>query len=155
MPRIRAEATAVLDAPPGAVYAVLADYRQGHPSILPPRHFSNLVVERGGTGDGTVIRFEIRTAGSTRKVRAAITEPEPGRTLLETDLETGAVTSFVVERHEASSTTGSIRSRVTIATVWTTPGLRGSIERLLAPRRLARIYVEELRNLEAAARRLQ
>lgn len=147
MPRIHAEATGVLDAPPAAVYAVLADYHRGHPSILPRRHFSNLVVESGGVGDGTVIRFDLRAAGSTRHCHVAVTEPEPGRTLLETDLDTGAVTRFRVET--AHGRTGG--SRVTISTEWSTAGLRGHVERLVAPRLLRKIYTEELRNLESVA----
>ena len=151
MPRIHAEAAAVLDAPPGAVYAILADYRHGHPAILPRKHFSNLVVERGGTGDGTIIRFEITLGGTTRSTRAAITEPEPGRMLLETDLDTGAVTRFTVDPVSGPAPPGgAARSRVTITTVWSTPGLRGSIERVLAPRLLQKVYAEELRNLGSA-----
>jgi hypothetical protein len=146
MPTIRASASATLDAPPAAVYAVIADYREGHPSILPRRYFSNLVVEKGGTGAGTVVRFAIRAGGTTRRIRAAVTEPEPGRLLLETDLETGAVTRFRVDAAAEG------RSRVTFETEWMTPGVRGWIERLFAPRVLQRVYAEELRHLEAVAR---
>jgi hypothetical protein len=146
MPTIRASATALVDAPPPAVYAVLADYREGHPSILPPASFSDLVVEQGGTGEGTVIRFTVRVGGTARRVRAAVTEPQPGRVLHETDLDTGSVTCFLVEPAAGG------RSRVTFETTWSTPGIRGWIERLMAPRLLERVYSEELRNLEAVAR---
>ena len=35
-------------------YSILADYREGHASILPPQ-FTSMVVEQGGVGAGTVI----------------------------------------------------------------------------------------------------
>ena len=78
-----------------------------------------------------------------------ITEPEPGRVLVESDLDREAVTRFVVEPVRDD---GRERSRVTISTDWSAPGPRGWIERLVAPAVLRRIYAEELRNLEAAAR---
>jgi hypothetical protein len=84
-------------------------------------------------------------------MRAAITEPEPGRLLVESDLDRDSVTRFRVEPLDAAD--GKSRSRVTISTRWSTPGLRGWVERLLAPPMLERMYAEELRNLEAAARR--
>jgi hypothetical protein len=142
MAALRASGSAVVDAPPDAVYALLADYRDGHPRILPPEYFSGLEVERGGVGAGTVIRFNVRLLGQTRAVRAAITEPEPGRVLDETDLETGALTRFVVEPVE-----GGRRARVTITTTWATPGLRGAVERLIAPPLLRRVYAAELGRL--------
>jgi hypothetical protein len=46
-------------------------------------------VERGGVGAGTVIRFRLRVFRRTRDFRAEITEPTPGRVLVETDLDHG------------------------------------------------------------------
>lgn len=46
----------VIDAPPDRVYALIADYRSGHPRILPKAYFKELVVEQGGVGAGTVVR---------------------------------------------------------------------------------------------------
>ena len=79
------------------MYRILADYRDGHPRILPRPPFVDLEVERGGVGAGTIIRFRMKSFGRIRNVRAEIAEPEPGRILLETDLDTEAVTRFVVE----------------------------------------------------------
>jgi hypothetical protein len=79
------------------VYAILADYRNGRPRILPERYFSNLEVERGRVGAGTVIRFQVRTLGITRSFRGEVTEPKPGRVLVESYPQTGEVTSFTVE----------------------------------------------------------
>lgn len=145
MPTIRVAETRVLPAPPPLVYRIFADYRTSHPAILPARWLSDLVVEEGGVGDGTVIRFTLRVPGVTRTVRATITEPEPGRVLAETDVETGAVTTFTVDPE------GGDHARVTIATEWTQPGLAGWIQRWFAPPLLRRMYREELANVERYA----
>src|SRR5262249_37362571 len=123
MARIQATASAVIDAPATAAYGILTDYRHGHPRILPPRYFSGLEVERGGTGAGTVIHFRMHALGATRTLRAEISEPEPGRTLVETYLGSGEVTTFTVEPLE-----GGGRCRVTILTEWTSRGFAGMVE---------------------------
>jgi hypothetical protein len=146
MSPIRVSASAVVDAAPAAAYAVLADYREGHPRILPPKYFRGLEVERGGTGAGTVISFRMRVLGVTRAFRAEVSEPEPGRTLVESNLGSGEVTTFTVEPADGG------RSRVTITTKWTPRGLAGLFQRLLAPPLLRRVYAEELRNLARVAR---
>src|SRR5438034_1718993 len=71
-------ATAVVPAQPNRVYAVIADYHNGHPHIL-PKQFSEMVVEKGGVGRGTIIRFQMSVFGRKQTFRAAISEPEPGR----------------------------------------------------------------------------
>jgi hypothetical protein len=145
MSAIRVSASAVVDAPPGVVYSVLADYRTGHPSILPPRTFRDFEVQRGGTGAGTVISFSMRVLGRTRTFRAEVTEPEPGRTLVESYPGSGEVTTFTVDP------AGAGRSSVTITTEWAARGLAGLVQRLLAPPVLRRVYAEELRNLARVA----
>src|SRR5687768_1410472 len=47
MPRHRIEAEAVIDAPAAVAYAIIADYREGHPHILPRPPFVSLDVEEG------------------------------------------------------------------------------------------------------------
>lgn len=149
MPRITARAETRIAAPADVVYGILADYRHSHARILPPAWFSDLVVEEGGRGAGTQIRFRIRLLGRDRTVRARVEEPEPGRILTETDVETGAVTSFLV--HPARGGGGC---DVAIVTRWTTPGPKGVLEALAAPPLLRRIYRRELRLLaEEAVRR--
>ena len=55
-------------------------------------------MEQGGIGAGTVIRFQMSALGQKRTLRAEITEPEPGRVLVETYLDSnGAVTTFTVD----------------------------------------------------------
>jgi hypothetical protein len=113
--------------------------------MLPRRYFPRLEVERGGSGEGTIICFEVKLFGTTRRVRAEISEPKPGEELVETDLATGARTTFI----EAPRPGGG-ESEVTIKTEWEANGLRGWLERMLAPSLLRRIYAEQLAQLEEA-----
>jgi hypothetical protein len=138
MPVVRVTATAVVPASAAIVYGIIADYRRGHPSILPPKYFEDLIVESGGYGEGTRIRFTMRSFGTRHVSHARITEPEPGRVLVETDDQTGTVTTFLVEGVTASST------RVTFVTDYHARGLRGRIEVLLVPGYLKKVYAEEL-----------
>ena len=141
-------ATAVVPAQPSRVYAVIADYHNGHPHIL-PKEFSGMVVEKGGIGRGTIIRFQMSRFGRKQTYRAAVSEPEPGRVLAETDLDTnGAVTTFVVDPDP-----GSDYSRVTISTALSVrKGIAGNIERSLATRLLHPVYERELGLLAAYVR---
>ena len=126
------------------VYALLADYRVGHPSILPSKYFHGLIVEEGGVGAGTVIRFQMTALGKTRTVRGVVSEPEPGRKLVETYPESGMVTSFLVEPRTSDS------CDLTIATEWQPRGLSGLFERLVVPPLLRKIYREEIGNIARA-----
>src|SRR5215210_7559190 len=110
MSRLHASAERTVPASAAAVYALLADYRDGHPRILPPA-FSDLTVLHGGTGAGTVIRFALRLAGRKQEVEARVEEPEPGRVLSEIYPEKGAVTRFIVDP-------AGDRSLVRIETSW-------------------------------------
>lgn len=136
---VRVSASSVIDAPPHVVYSILADYRVLHPSILPSWAFLSLEVVEGGVGAGTVIRFRMRAYGSTRESLAMITEPDPGRLLVETDVKTGLRTTFDVRPVATGSGT-----TLTILTEWESHGLRGWVEGLLVPRFLRKVYAEEL-----------
>ena len=143
MPRVHAEARAIVDAAPDQVYAVLADYRHEHPHILPKPYFSDIEVEQGGQGAGTVFRVKTRVLGVERAYHMVVTEPVPGRTLVETDLDTGLATTFTI-----SPTPDRMQSRVQIATDWeASRGLAGLVERLTTPPILRLIYTKELRQL--------
>jgi hypothetical protein len=147
MPRHQVSAEAVINAPTGLAYAIIADYHDGHPQIIPRPPFVSLEVEQGGTGAGTVIQFQMRILGRTRTFRAAITEPEPGRVLVETDLDMGAVTTFTVVPVEDGR-----KSRVVIMTdIETRGGLLGRVERWLVTRLLQPVYRREIDRLEAVA----
>jgi len=138
--KYRVEASAHIDAPPARVYGIIADYRVGHPSIL-PKPFKNFVVEKGGTGAGTTIRFEVHAFGTVTRFRAIVTEPDPGRVLVETNIEpTESPTTFTVVPGANGGTD------VTFLTEATTSrdGLGGVIERFLSKRFLQKLYTQEL-----------
>ncbi|HYM78822.1 MAG TPA: SRPBCC family protein [Candidatus Dormibacteraeota bacterium] len=136
-------ASAIIPARRERVYSLIANYNDGHPRIL-PKQFSGLVVEQGGVGAGTVIRFQMSVFGRKQTFRAAITEPDPGRVLVETDLDAnGAVTTFTV-----SPGTAPADSSVTISTeLPVRGGFLGKIERTLSTLLLRPMYVKELENL--------
>lgn len=145
MRTIHVEVTGVIDAPPDRVYTVLADYRNHHPNILPKPYFTGLRVEVGGFGAGTVIVVDMDVYGTKRTFRMAVSEPQPGRVLMENDATAGLVTTFTVEPLE-----GGAKSRVTIASdARPSPGLRGWIERLVNPAITRRIYNVELQQLNS------
>lgn len=85
MTQIHAQAAAAMDAPAEIVYNILADYQVGHPAILPEPYFTGLSVEQGGRGAGTVIITRMKVMGAERTFRMAVTEPQPGCVLVESD----------------------------------------------------------------------
>lgn len=126
------------------LYALLADYHIGHLSILPAA-FSNFAVIEGGVGAGTRIRFDLQLGGRKQTARGLVSEPEPGRVLVET-YEDGTTTRFTVAPTPAGS-------HLTIETVWeSSAGPAGWLERLMAPRLLKPLYRDELDRIEAWAR---
>jgi hypothetical protein len=106
-----------------------------------------LTVEKGGVGAGTLISFQMRLMGRLQTFHAAITEPEPGRVLVETDLDTGAVTTFTVEPRDDGQ-----RAQVTITTdTQVRQGVLGALQGWLTTQLLRPIYVKELEQLAAIA----
>ena len=70
-------------------------------------------------------------------------EPEPGRVLMETDLDAGIVTTFTCD-----PLSDGRQTRLTIATDWPTgPGLSGLLNRLFVPGILRRMYADELQEI--------
>jgi hypothetical protein len=106
-----ARATKIINAPAETIYTIIADFRNQHGHILPKQYFQALEVEEGGFGAGTITRFQMRLLGQTKQFRTRITEPEPGRVLIETDIQSGTPTTFTVSPLEDRSGT-----RVEIAT---------------------------------------
>ena len=140
-------ASRIIQAAPEKVYAIIADYHDGHARILPKPYFVSMDVEEGGYGAGTVIRFQMKLMGRLQTFRAEITEPEPGRVLVETDIDTGTTTTFTIEEHAQAQT-----SRVTIRTVTQVrDGLFGAVEGWLTVRLLQPIYRKELDQLASVA----
>jgi hypothetical protein len=140
---IHVDASAVINAPAAAIYAVIADYRVGHPAVLPRPAFGDLIVEQGGQGEGTVFRCTMTAFGRSSLLHARVTEPEPGHILLETDIETGQYTNFIFE-----PLANGTQTRVTFASEFPTrPGFAGLMERLMIPGFARKLYKEELENL--------
>lgn len=143
MTRVRAQSEELIDARPTAVYAVLADYTSHHPRIMPPSQFSNLEVETGGIGAGTVFHITLRIAGKEQRLHMQVAEPEPGHVLTETNLDTGVVTMFSVVPGN-----GGKRARTQISSEWETAGgLRGLVDRFVAPQLMGRIFTKQLHQL--------
>jgi hypothetical protein len=145
MDKIHAYATRVVEALPEKVYAVLADYKESHPAILPEHVISGLVVEQGGIGAGTVFRATVAVPGTEQELHVLVSEPEPGRIIVESDPQAGLITTFTVEPADEGRS-----SQVTITAEATPgPGLQECIERLVMPGflwdelRLLEKYVEE------------
>jgi uncharacterized protein YndB with AHSA1/START domain len=135
---------AAVDAPAETVYRCIADMHE-HPRFLPPA-FSDFTIESGGVGAGTITRFTMTAGGRTREYRMKIAEPEPGRVLSESDMNSTAVTTFTVDPQGGAAL-------VKISTEWDgAGGIGGVFERMFAPRVLRGIYADELKRLDAYAR---
>jgi hypothetical protein len=144
MSKIHAEASLLIDAAPEAVYTVLRDYHVGHPAIVPKPYFEKVVIVEGsGTGAGTVIDVTMNVMGQKIVYRETVSEPEPGRVLVEADEKAGVTSTFTVDPVD-----GGQRSKVTIASDWRrSPGFKGFIEALMNPSIGRRIFVKELAQL--------
>jgi uncharacterized protein YndB with AHSA1/START domain len=144
MATVTAAAEHTIDAPADVVYGYLADMHQ-HPRFL-PQAFSHYQVVEGGVGAGTVTQFKVTAGGRTREYRTRITEPEPGKTLVETDTRSSLVTTFSVLPQDG-------KSLVRISSSWDgAGGIGGFFERTFAPRMLRKIFLDELDRLNAYAR---
>ncbi|HEX2910892.1 MAG TPA: SRPBCC family protein [Chloroflexia bacterium] len=140
MSKLHVEASMVIDVEPAVIYAILSDYRQQHPSITPKKYFSNLIVEEGGQGAGTVYRVTVTVMGVKNDFHMVVSEPEPGRIIAERDLEKDLVTTFTIDPLENGK-----KSKVTIATDSAArKGLGGFMDKLFTPPVMRRIYQEEL-----------
>jgi hypothetical protein len=142
----RFSAAALIPAPPQQLYAIIADYRERHPAILPKPPFVSLVVEEGGSGAGTKILVHIRVLGRLQSYRSVVSEPDPGRVLVETN-DNGYVTSFTVEPRADGQ-----QAFVTIETdLGERSGALAALERWLVTRLLRPVYMRELEQLAAVA----
>jgi hypothetical protein len=140
---IHLEASRRVEAAPSTVYAILRDYHDAHRRIVSPKGFLWLRPEKGGVGAGTELRFAIRVLGRTEEYRGDVSEPEPGRVLLEDYPERRSWTRFVVD-----PAGGGTAAQVTIVTE--APGrggVAGWLERILATRVLLPLYHDELARL--------
>lgn len=151
MRQINVKEATVLNAKPEDVYATIADYHNGHPQIVPKETFYDMRVEQGGYGAGTIIRFKMKALGVERELYQSVSEPEPGRVLVEQDIDSpqNIITSFTVTPVEQGQ-----KSRVEIATTMNTrPGLTGFVERIVVSLFNPPVYRKELKQLEAVAQK--
>lgn len=145
MSTMYAEASAIVDARPETVYEIIADYTDGHAAILPKPYFSEMKIEKGGKGAGTVVNVVMKVWGVKRAYHFTVTEPHPGEVLIESDPEAGVTTTFTFEQVEDGP-----RTQVTIHTeMKSSKGIRGLMERLFTPSLTRRIYEKELAQLNA------
>jgi len=151
MTTAQAVVSAVIAASPAAIYTVLADYRNHHPHILPPQYFRNLLIEEGGQGAGTIFRAELQVFGSKSSNHMIVSEPQPGRKLVETDLESGLATAFTL-----TPLANGQQCQVEIKSVWTRKaGPLGWVEAWTTGQVMRMIYRKELTQLAAYMERVQ
>lgn len=145
MSELSATGERLVGAPAEHTYRCIADFRVHHPRFLPPA-FSDLLVEQGGVGAGTIYTFRLTAGGRTRGYRMRVEEPDPGRRMVESDTESSLATTWTV-------TPEGQACRVRIETRWQgAGGVGGVFERLFAPRVLRGIYADELERLDRYAR---
>jgi hypothetical protein len=134
----------LLDALAEVVYHCLADYREHHRAgeFLPPA-FVDLQVLRGGVGAGTIIRFTTRMGGRSVTRTQEVSEPEPGRVLVEQG--DGEGSTFTVEPRGE-------RALVRIESIVRAGGLEGLILAWFGQRLLRPLIADELARLERYAR---
>jgi hypothetical protein len=146
MARVHIQESREIAARPEAIWGVLTDYRHDHPRILPAA-FGPLEVEQGGQGAGTVLHVDMHVLGATRLLHQVVSTPEPGRMLVESDVEGPNRTTFTLTPLEDGA-----RTRVEFASdLVTSPGLFGAIEAAMTHWLISPIYREELGNLAALA----
>jgi uncharacterized protein YndB with AHSA1/START domain len=144
MGRTRAQAERLIGASPAAVYAVLADYTTHHPRIMPAPPFSDLEVESGGVGAGTIFHITVRMLGRRQRLHMRVAEPAPGQVLTETNLDTGVVTEFTVVPRDGGS-----RTLAGMSSEWESQGgVRGLVDRLATPRLMGRMFAKQLHQLD-------
>jgi hypothetical protein len=123
------------------VLAVLRDYREARPRMLPD-NYTAYRVESGGDGSGTVIGYHFSAGGRERDYRLRV-EESAGQ-LREHDELSSFVTTWTIQPNGAGSD-------VTIESSWDgAGGIGGVFERTFAPIGLRRIYADILNRLAAA-----
>ena len=151
MAQIKAKAAAILNARPEDAYTTIADYRQGHPDILPKENLYDLQVEQGGYGAGTIIRFKARILGVEQSFYQRVSEPQPGRVLVEQDIDSvqNESVTFTVTPLEQGQ-----KSHVEISmTLNLSPGVKGLVERVVVPIIFPPVFRKELKLLEAVTQK--
>lgn len=142
MNRVYAESERVIKAIPKEVYSTLIDFHHKRPSILTP-NFVDYTVEKGGIGEGTVVRYRLQAAGRERPYRMRIAEPIKGKLLIERDINSSLITTWTL-----TPLHGGQQTKVRLASEWEgSSGTGGFFERIFAPLGLRRIYARILSQL--------
>ncbi|HEY3992224.1 MAG TPA: SRPBCC family protein [Ktedonobacteraceae bacterium] len=129
----------VIDASPATVFQTLADYETKRPRILPPNYL-DYTIEKGGKGNGTIIRYRLHAAGRERPYEMHVEETVKGQVLTERDKGSSLVTRWCV-----LPISGGQKSKVSVESDWEgSSGIGGFFERTFAPLGLRRIYKDIL-----------
>jgi hypothetical protein len=135
MSKIQVKSERVVNAKPEEVFDVIKDYKEKRPLFL-TSNFLDYQVEKGGKGDGTVVRYRLQAAKRERPYRMQVNELVKGQAIQERDTNSSLVTTWMVSPLE-----GGRQSKVSVVTDWEGgKGVGGFFERTFAPLGLSRIY---------------
>ena len=113
MIRFVVESCATINGSARDVYAILADYKHGHPRIMPRKYCDGLRVLKGsGVGENTRIEVRFNIFGQKETLVMDISEPEPGRVLQEIDTNAKNITQFIVDPLDEGTCTVTLRTSV-------------------------------------------
>ena len=154
MSQITFNAEAVLAAQAEAVYRSIADYYNGQPHIVPKANISEIQVQAGGYGAGTVVTFKRKLLFFGRLKRKTIVEPDPGRLLVE--LEEVAGSAPIMTSYRVIPVSKGRETYVEIITsIPHRKGFGGLMDRLFLPKRLRKMHYKELYLLEQHAKNIR
>src|SRR3954462_1044316 len=95
MGKIEVAEEGAVGAPAELTYRLIAD--DTHHQRFLPDSFSDFQTLEGGVGAGTVHRFKVAAGpGRSREMTMRVDEPEPGRVITESDVDSSMVTTFTV-----------------------------------------------------------
>ena len=127
-------------ATPERVYNLIIDMEE-HRRIL-PKQFESLDVLEGGRGAGTVFRLTMNVMGSRTSLVMTLSEPEPGRIVLEQDPAAGITTIWKLTSLPGDGCMLRLTSQFPRK-----PGFAGWVERFATASMIRSIYKRELENM--------
>ena len=139
MKPVNIEVSQVIQARAADVYNVIADYEVGHQAILPRPPFDEMIIKKGSFGAGTEIVLHMSGMGLKYTYHQRVSEPEPGRIILETEINTGQWTQFTVDPIDANTSRVTIKSYMPMKNT-----VRGFIESLTFPLSVPPVFKKEL-----------
>jgi hypothetical protein len=145
MAQLRAEAQQTIQRAPDELYAIIADYTGRHRRIMPPA-YHDYAVERGGSGEGSVVRWVLHVGNHRRPYEMQVDQAPQTHALTERDRHSSFTTQWLLS---AEGTATHVR----LVSTWEqrSHGFPALFERIFAPRSLARLHAETLRRLAAEA----